>query len=351
MPVSISIAVSSQPYNLRAGVGDHFCFPSFPQSSPILLCLRTYTVQLCPVHLRLRRAISPSPNATFDDAPMVSHVPFAFASPLVLLTASPPSRNAHRSCHCAHAPATLLASARTVTTSHLSLPFPQPDVFAIPLVVFPATAAADVRPELLGALLWSLGLYLGFSQNSRWADSVRIFLTTLFRRVAPTAPAAIFAADVLHTLPFLAAGFGVDAALRAAAAGNAVWAVATGTTIALYAGVYDLARQSAKDSLVSEDDELPYAAFAAFADRSLTPKGMCHFFDVRDALRRDTTTPQKLRSISDNMLRRFVQNRFPRAKRTPNGFYRGLSIRTTARPLTQQRSPTTPSSPPPDQDN
>lgn len=212
----------------------------------------------------------------------------------------------------------------TRITAQFSSPFPQPDEFAFPTTAFSISSRPDIRPELLGALLWSFGLYFGFSQHSRWAESVRLWLSASFTAIS--LPGAEFVADAVHWLPFFATGMIVDAALRNGAGGNAVWAIATGTSVALYAGVYELGRQNLAARRVSDDELDRYRTFQDVARRTLVPKGRCHFVDVRAAVRRDPASGP-LRGVSDEMLRRFVRTEFPAAKRSPNGFYRGLSIR------------------------
>lgn len=215
----------------------------------------------------------------------------------------------------------------TRITAQLSSPFPQPDSFAIPQIAFPSASTPDLRPELLGALLWSVALYLGFSQTTRWSDAVRHLLTSALEAVKiPHEPSA-FIADIIHTVPFLFAGLALDASLRAAGGGNTIWALATGTSAMFYAGIYELARQSTSRSRVSADDANYYDAFINFADRKLQPRGMCHLIDVRNAIKADPSISPQLRYMSDVTLQRFVRNRFPKARRSPNGFYRGLSIR------------------------
>lgn len=129
-----------------------------------------------------------------------------------------------------------------------------------------------------------------------------------------------------HSLPFLAAGLGIDAVLRHANGGNAIWAVAAGVSVAMYGGIYELARSSAVGSKVPEEDRLRFELFDDFASRRLTARGMCHLVDIRAAVRKDAKA-RRLVVLSDESLRRFVRNRFPRAKRSPNGYYRGLSLR------------------------
>lgn len=212
-------------------------------------------------------------------------------------------------------------------TAQLSSPFPQTDAFVVPQIAFPSTSTSDVRPELLGALLWSVALYLGFSQTTRWSDKVRHFLASTLETAKVPTEVSEFIADIIHTIPFLFGGLGLDASLRVAGGGSTIWGIATGTSALFYAGSYELARQSISRSRVSTEDANSYSAFIKFADRKLQPRGMCHLLDVRNAIKADPTVWPQLRSLSDVTLHRFVRNRFPKARRSPNGFYRGLSIR------------------------
>lgn len=221
---------------------------------------------------------------------------------------------------------------RTTTATLLSVPFPLPDLFAFPSVAFTnSTAAADFRPELIGSLLWTTGLYLGFSQHVRWGSAALSFLTTrlVTLRVPKEISESIAAAT--HSLPFLAAGFGIDAVLRYANGSNAIWALASGVSLAMYGGIYELGRRSAKGKKVSEDESDVYSMFEEFASRRLVPRGMCHLIDVRAAVREDSKA-RRLNYISDERLRRFIRNRFPKARRSPNGYYRGVSVRQNTDP-------------------
>lgn len=230
-------------------------------------------------------------------------------------------------------------------TAQYSNPFPQLDPFAFPALAFPVSTAPDLRPELLGALLWTFGLYFGFSQRQRWAASVNQLLKRIFALFIPSTSLSTLLADALHWLPFFAAGICIDGLLRYAASSNAVWAISTGTSVALYAGVYELARQSAQRSLLSSEDRIVFDQFRSFASRWLQPSGRCHFVDIKNKLRTELPANPSLRNTSDEQLRRFVKNAFPNAKRSPNGFYRGLSVRQT--PNSIETSTFSPSSSPP----
>lgn len=133
-------------------------------------------------------------------------------------------------------------------------------------------------------------------------------------------------ADFLHSLPFLIAGFGIDGALRYLNGSNALWAVALGLSVAMYSGIYELARQSVKAKKISAEDLGSFDDFNSFSERRLVSKGRCHLVDIRDAARRDPSA-RRLGYLSDATLRKYIRSRFPRAICSPNGYYRGLSIR------------------------
>lgn len=227
----------------------------------------------------------------------------------------------------------------TVSEAQFSYPLPQTDPFAFPSLAFPPPpstlpfflSSPTIQPDLPGALLWTAGLYLGFSQKIRWSTALRALLYDfLTAKVGIPLSISSFIADALHWVPFLAAGLLIDSALHYAAAGNAAWALSTGTTIALYSGIFELARQNvAARFILLPDEQLPYEAFQIFAHKWLQPEGRCHFIDVKAAVKKDTSAPMSLRRSNDEMIRKFVRNQFPGAKRSSNGYYRGLSVRKT----------------------
>lgn len=226
-------------------------------------------------------------------------------------------------------PRTHRSPAPSTPAASLSFPFPLPDPFAFPTVAFINTAASsDFRPELVGSCLWTVGLYFGFSQRERWGTAVQKALADKLANVMPREGAELVSA-ALHTVPFLVAGFSVDTLLRYGAGSNAVWAVSTGISVAMYGGIYELGRQSNRRKGVGDSDRDKFNTFGEFATRKLVGKGRCHLFDIRAAIRQDPKGRQ-LGVISDETLRRFVRNRFPQARRSPNGYYRGLSIKDNA---------------------
>lgn len=222
---------------------------------------------------------------------------------------------------------------RSHVKAQLSAPFPLPDPFATPAVSFTYALTHDFRPELLGALLWTVGLYFGLSMHVRWGTALQTLMRDAFATVLPLQLADILAI-ALHSLPFLAAGFLIDATFRYANGGNAVWAVSSGLSLALYGGIYELGRQNANRKAVPDGD-VQYDLFCDFAQRNLVPSGMCHLVDIRSAVRRDARS-RRLAALSDEKIRTFVRKCFPNAKRSPNGFYRGLSIKSAKATVTSE---------------
>lgn len=221
---------------------------------------------------------------------------------------------------------THITARRARFSASLSSPFPLPDLFSFPNVVFlSSTASSDFRPELVGSLLWTAGLYLGFSQSKRWGSMVFDAQAKLLRSFQLPELAVEVLVLPTHSLPFLATGFGIDAVLRHANGGSAVWAIAAGLSVASYGGIYELARSSVTPKKLSEEDQRRYDLFDDFARRKLRACGMCHLIDIKEAVRGDPKA-RSLTYLSDESLRRFVRNRFPKAKRSPNGYYRGLSL-------------------------
>lgn len=201
------------------------------------------------------------------------------------------------------------------------------DPFAIPHLTFVnGGLAASSRPELLGTLLWAVGMYLGFSQRVRLGEALREWLQRGLERVGVSQGGAAAAATAFHTLPFLFAAFAVDAGLRAASAGNSAWADAGGLTLAIYGGVYEAGRASARSKSVDDEEAVEFERFVEFASRKLERRGRCHLIDIRAAITADPAAGIGLGRISDEKLRRFIRTFAPSAIRSPNGFYRQLSV-------------------------
>ena len=203
----------------------------------------------------------------------------------------------------------------------LSEPIPQATT-AYPHLVFGDTTWTGVltnaRPEIAGTLLWLAALYLGLG-GPRWGAVFRSAL----QRVLPEP-----VADFLHSAPFLAAAMAADASLKVAAEGNAGSAIAAGLSVALWAAFCELGRINDKRrALADAEEERAFEAFVAFADRSLKRRGMCHLMDVRSALKSEPGLGHLARGNSDSVLKKFIRKYAKNSRISPNGYYRGLSVR------------------------
>lgn len=242
---------------------------------------------------------------------------------------SPAVRGFRSACPCARDPSQyhrLGVTAALSSPPTSSNPFPM-EPFAIPHLTFiNGGLAVSSRPELLGTLLWAVGIYLGLSQRVRLGEALRESLQRTFERFGVSQGGAAAAATALHTLPFLFAAFAVDAGLRAASGGNSAWADAGGLTLAIYGGIYEAGRSSAKSKGLDDEEAVEFEKFVEFASRKLERRGRCHLTDVRAAITADPTARLSVGRISDERLRRFIRTFAPSAIRSPNGFYRQLSV-------------------------
>lgn len=145
----------------------------------------------------------------------------------------------------------------------LSSPISIPDVFAVPATAYVRVGeiSASARPELLGALLWSVGLYLGLSETKRWGEEVRKLIAKSIPLDEETASSI---ATAVHTLPFLFAGLGIDAGIRVATEGNMTWAIAGGVSSAMYGGIYELGRMNARAKKLDASEERDLDTFQEY---------------------------------------------------------------------------------------
>lgn len=237
-----------------------------------------------------------------------------FVGPASFLFGAPKEARVHR---CARSASCVRAALHTPPPS-FSSPLPLADPFAPWHIVFvQSNVSTEFRPELLGTVLWAVGLYLGLSQKVRWGAALRSLMETSFKRLPVSDDVAESTATALHTLPFLFAGFGIDALLRVATSGNGAWADASGVTLALYGGIYEAGRSSAQSKTVSDEERRAYDSFVEFASVRLEQRGMCHLMDVRAALREANLVME--RRMSDEQLRRFIRAYAPAARRSVGG--------------------------------
>ncbi|KAA8495958.1 hypothetical protein FVE85_2113 [Porphyridium purpureum] len=216
-----------------------------------------------------------------------------------------------------------------------------------------ALAHSGVPNLAPSALLWAFACYFGFSERVRWGTELnRRLRVALERSVLPPGEkvavasssdgqssadaqsppepehgAAELVAAALHSLPFLLAAIGIDTLLRKSV--GETWTLSSATTAVLWSGVYELGRWSAGSFMSEEEKEAErkaYDAFCEFADRALKRSGRCHFSDVASAFRLQCPAYRTRSKLSDEQIRRFIRRAAPDAVRSPNGFYRNLSI-------------------------
>eukprot|EP00183_Erythrolobus_madagascarensis_P003530 CAMPEP_0185851572 /NCGR_PEP_ID=MMETSP1354-20130828/10456_1 /TAXON_ID=708628 /ORGANISM="Erythrolobus madagascarensis, Strain CCMP3276" /LENGTH=164 /DNA_ID=CAMNT_0028552589 /DNA_START=27 /DNA_END=518 /DNA_ORIENTATION=+ len=140
----------------------------------------------------------------------------------------------------------------------LSEPFKLPASFAPfgtnpPLIFSPSRAQDAARalgiqlpshpPEIVGSLLWTAALYLGFSERVRWGTALNEKLRELLHKVLPSKIAESLS-DSIHSLPFLFAGMAVDDLLMDSAGTS--WALSTSLTASIWALVYELGRRDSE---------------------------------------------------------------------------------------------------------
>lgn len=150
----------------------------------------------------------------------------------------------------------------------MSAPFPFGDMFSPQHVVFVRAVGLSVtqRPELLGSLLWAVGLYFGLSQRERWGSALK---SAMFENLPFSDDLADSVATALHTLPFLLAGIAIDAGIQVASGGESVWAIASGLTLAMYGGVYEAGRASFRAKKVDETEARAFDAFQEYVCKLL----------------------------------------------------------------------------------
>lgn len=216
---------------------------------------------------------------------------------------------------------TTITTTTPIAQFTFSSPFPIADPFALPALAFTTSSSASastfflllptvLRPDLPGTLLWTAGLYLGLSPRERWSTALIRLLPSI---------------ELFAWLPFFMAALLVDAVLRAGAAGNPIYAISSGLSLALYAAVFDLARNAA---FVTPREEPAFKAFQQFGQRWLNASGRCHQIDIVAKIKApNSEAPPILRRAREDSVRKFIKVAFPGAKRSPNGFYKGLSIR------------------------
>ncbi|GIL79017.1 hypothetical protein Vretimale_75 [Volvox reticuliferus] len=119
----------------------------------------------------------------------------------------------------------------------------------------------------------------------------------------------------------LAISFGLQAGL-----GDSIWALSTGTGACLAAGVYEVGRPKRLNLEETRQLDQQWRDFVGFAESRLVRSGRCHESEVAAAFRREFPRYRSREALSDGVLRDLIRNWHPDADRTPNGYYRNLSL-------------------------
>lgn len=118
--------------------------------------------------------------------------------------------------------------------------------------------------------------------------------------------------------------------------GDPTWAVSTGLGSCFAAGVYEVGRPSRMSVEEAQQLDLQYQDFAGFADRQLQRYGRCHETEIFRAFRRANAKYRAAEALPDIMLRKMIRNWNPDCERSPNGYYRNVSVRPTVDAFTGQ---------------
>ncbi|KXZ51868.1 hypothetical protein GPECTOR_11g304 [Gonium pectorale] len=191
--------------------------------------------------------------------------------------------------------------------------------------------------DLLAGLLWGLSLFyasplqqlllfLGKIETERPSDWIIMNIAR-----GPLGMNIMDVNEAPSWLTALAAGVCVASGLAISAVlqfglGNSIWALSTGTGACLAAGVYEVGRPTRLDRQEAAQLDAQWRDFVAFADARLQRSGRCHESEVVAVFRREVPRYRSPEALSDAVLRDLIRNWHPDASRTPNGYYRNLSL-------------------------
>lgn len=113
--------------------------------------------------------------------------------------------------------------------------------------------------------------------------------------------------------------------------GDATWSVSTGIGACFAAFVYEVGRPerlSKDDAIVLENI---WQDFSAFADDALVKTGRCHESEVIKEFRKRFGKYRTEDGVSDARIRDMIRNWNPDVKRSRNGYYQNVSLRSYLR--------------------
>ncbi|GFR42698.1 hypothetical protein Agub_g3620, partial [Astrephomene gubernaculifera] len=191
--------------------------------------------------------------------------------------------------------------------------------------------------DLLAGLLWGTSLYfasplqqlllfIGRIETQRPSDWLILLLARrlLGMRIRDVNEAPGWLAPLAAAV-CLASGLGISFTLQATL-GDSTWALSTGLGACMAAGVYELGRPARFSRKEAEQVDRQWRDFVAFADARLQRSGRCHESEVATAFRRQQPAYRSPDTLPDPLLRSMIRNWHPGADRTPNGYYRNLSL-------------------------
>ncbi|PNW72899.1 hypothetical protein CHLRE_14g610850v5 [Chlamydomonas reinhardtii] len=133
----------------------------------------------------------------------------------------------------------------------------------------------------------------------------------------------------------LVSGLAISAVLQAGL-GDSIWALSTGTGACLAAGVYEVGRPKRMNRAEAQELDEQWRDFVGWANGRLVRSGRCHESEIQTAFRKQFPRYRSQDALTDATLRSLVRNWAPEVDRTPNGFYRGVSLRPRVNEFTGQ---------------
>lgn len=195
--------------------------------------------------------------------------------------------------------------------------------------------------DVLGAVLWGVALFytsplqllllfLGEIDTERPSD-------WLLQRLGRAAGLPVDTPEYVAPKALVAAVAGLCGAAGVATAavletslGDATWAVSSGLGACIAAGVYEVGRPTRLSKDQAVELEAQWQDFAVFANKRLQRSGRCHESEVYRVFRQTAGRYRTPEGITDLTLRSLVRQWHPDAQRTPGGYYKNLSLRTSA---------------------
>lgn len=111
--------------------------------------------------------------------------------------------------------------------------------------------------------------------------------------------------------------------------GDGSWSVSTGIGACFAAFVYEVGRPKRLSSEEAELLEKQWVDFKTFADTALSPTGRCHETEIMREFRKRFGKYRSEENLSDARIRDMISNWSSDTKRSRNGYYRNISIKSS----------------------